>query len=127
MKKSIISLGAIGVLSLGIFGFSALPNAYAAENLTPKTSCSMKSSGNVMSLMEEGLSFEDAKKKNIEIKFSNIDKSVKNGSLTPEKAAELKKQIQEKSKNCTTPGQNKKGNCSRSGQGKNVSGCNLNK
>ncbi|KMT20984.1 hypothetical protein [Clostridium cylindrosporum] len=107
MKKLILSLGAVGILSLGIFNMGGFQSASAsvADN-APKTA-SYGNCGGVKSYIDQGLSFEEAKKKMLDVKFANIDKSVKEGTMTKQQGDYLKAKIKERSSTCTTPGQNK--------------------
>lgn len=101
MKKSILALSLTCVL---VIGGSTL--TFAANNL-PMNKNINNTNTKVETLMDSGLSFEDAKKSVLDDKLKRVDDALENGTITEERAAEIKKDMIERSSTCTTPGENK--------------------
>ncbi|AOR24827.1 DUF2680 domain-containing protein [Clostridium taeniosporum] len=107
MKKSILTLALVGILTV-----SGSVLAFADEMSTSKSN---KTAG-VQALIDNGLSFEDAKNEMLNIKFERVDKAVENGNITAERGEEIKEEMRTRSESCTTPGENK---INKSGYGLN--------
>lgn len=116
MKKSIITLGIVGVLTLG-GGIIAS----ASETTNTASTCGLGKNGTsyVQQLMNEGKSFEDAKKEILERNYSRVDAAVERGTITKERGEEIKAEMKANSDSCTTPGENKN-NHSRYGLNKGL-------
>lgn len=104
MKKSILTLGILGVLTLG-----GSIIASASETTNTESTCGVGRNGTtyVQQLMNEGKSFEDAKKEILERNYSRVDAAVERGTITKERGEEIKAEMKANSNNCTTPGANK--------------------
>lgn len=143
MKKSIITLGLVGVLTLGLSA-----SAFASDASTPQSTCKFNENKItcVEKLMNEGKTFEEAKTTALENRYSKIDAAVEKGKITAEKATELKNETKEKFDACTSVEEfkelhqqfnlnkelngnkkgNKNGNGKHSGKGNGTGGCKLN-
>ena len=104
MKKSFITLGIVGALTLG-GGIIAS----ASETTNTESTCGAGRNGitYVQQLMNEGKSFEDAKKEMLERNYSRVDAAVEKGTITKERGEEIKAEMKANSDSCTTPGANK--------------------
>lgn len=125
MKKTFLVLSLLGVFVLGTTQL-----AFAGE-------VGSKGVG-IKKLMEQGLTFDQAKSQKLEEKFSRVDAAVARAVITPERAIEIKAEMQAKSDSCTTPeefkankenyGLNKglnKGNGQGKGKGQKQGQCNI--
>ncbi|WP_252234546.1 hypothetical protein [Clostridium sp. ZS1] len=101
MKKSILTLVLVGVLTI-----SGSVLAFADEISTTSDYKSNGTTG-VQTLMDKGLSFEEAKSEMLNVKFERVGKAVENGNITAERGEEIKEEMRTKSETCTTPGENK--------------------
>lgn len=99
MKKSFLALTLAGVLAVG---GSVL--AFADEVAT--RGFRQNGTTGVQSLMDEGLTFEEAKAQRLEAKFERVDAAVERGVITSEEAAGIKTEMENNSAQCTTPGEN---------------------
>lgn len=105
MKKSIITLSLIGVLTLGA---GTLAFATDSTNENSKGNGNKNSGSCVQQLVSEGKTFEDAKQEMLTNKYSRVDAAVERGTITKERGEEIKAEMKANSDSCTTPGENKK-------------------
>lgn len=99
MKKSILTLTLAGILTVGgtVLAF--------ADDLVENYEYRQSGSTRVESLVNGGLSFEEAKDQMLASKFERIDEAVERGTITAERAEEIKVEIEDRAENCTTPGE----------------------
>lgn len=125
MKKSVLTLLLAGVLTIGgtVVAF--------ADDIAPILNCNQNGTTGVQSLMNDGLSFEEAKEQMLNVKLERVDTAVENGVITSERAEEIKNEMEVNSESCTTPGENRgtyegyglnqgtkgNGNCDGTGKG----------
>lgn len=103
MKKTILTLALAGILTVG---GTVLAFADEATSTAGRRGCA-DGVTKVQELIDNGVSFEDAKLQMMDEKIAKIDEAVKNGTMTEEKANELKAQLKERTESCTTPGENR--------------------
>lgn len=101
MKKAISALILSGVLLVGA------GTAVSAAEISKNSGYRNNNTTGVQSLMNSGMSLEEAKKAMLDSKFERIDTAVGNGTITQERADEIKAEIKERSANCNGTGQNK--------------------
>lgn len=112
MKKSLLTLALAGVLTIGA---TVLASADEVQVRNGNEECS------VQSLVDGGLTFEEAKAQSLEERFARVDNAVANGSITAERGEEIKAEMKAKSDTCTTPGENK-GDCEGYGLNQGLGG-----
>lgn len=114
MKKSFLTLALAGVLAVG-------GTVLVFADGTEVVSCFGRNESNgVQVLMDEGLTFEEAKAQRLEEKFERVDAAVERGGITSEEAAGIKAEMESNSAQCTTPGE-KQEECN--GYGLNQGAC----
>lgn len=98
MKKLVLSLVIVGVLTVGV-----TVSAFADEIV----SRGFRHTGTtaVETLMEEGLTFEEAKSQRLESNLERVDAALERGTITEEEAAKIKVDMESNSSQCTTPGE----------------------
>lgn len=101
MKKVLMSLGLVGLLSVGV-GVSA----FASTNTTNGGYRNNGTTG-VESLMDEGKTFEQAKSEMLKNKYDRVDAAVERGTVTLEEGKKIKEEMKTNSDKCTTPGENR--------------------
>lgn len=101
MKKSVLTLLLAGILTIGgtVVAF--------ADDIAPILNCNQNGTKGVKSLMNDGLSFEEAKEKMLNVKLERVDTAVENGSITSERGEEIKSEMEFNSEACTIPGENR--------------------
>lgn len=99
MKKSVLTLALAGILTIGgtVIAF--------ADEAIETYQCRVNGTTGVQSLMNEGLSFEEAKDQMLANKFERVDNAVERGTITAERGEEIKAEMEERSESCTTPGE----------------------
>lgn len=99
MKKSILTLALAGILTVGgtVMAF--------AEELEPMRGNRNNGTTGVQQLINDGATFEEAKAIKLEEKFERVDAAVENGTISAERAVEIKDEMEAKSAECTTPGE----------------------
>lgn len=104
MKKSVLTLLLAGVLTIGgtVIAF--------ADDIAPMLNCNQNRTTGVQGLMNDGLSFEEAKEEMLNVKLERVDTAVENGVITSERAEEIKSEMEVNSESCTTPGENRENN-----------------
>ncbi len=101
MKKSLLTLALAGVLTVG-----GTVMAFADENEVATGGYRQNGTTGVESLIDSGVSFEDAKTQNLERNYGRVDAAVERGTITLEEGQEIKDEMKANSDVCTTPGEN---------------------
>ena len=88
MKKSVLTLLLAGVLTIGgtVIAF--------ADGIAPMLNCNQNRTTGVQGLMNDGLSFEEAKEEMLNVKLERVDTAVENGVITSERAEEIKNEME---------------------------------
>lgn len=88
MKKSVLTLLLAGVLTIGgtVIAF--------ADDIAPMLNCNQNRTTGVQGLMNDGLSFEEAKEEMLNVKLERVDTAVENGVITSERAEEIKNEME---------------------------------
>lgn len=99
MKKSILVLLLSGVLTVGgtLVAF--------ADDISERFNCSENKTTGVQCLINEGMTVEEAKEEMLNRKFERVDKAAEEGTITSERAEEIKNRMKSNSEACTTPGE----------------------
>ncbi|WP_125153291.1 hypothetical protein [Clostridium rectalis] len=100
MKKALIALGLVGLLSAGVGGTVLASTNVANVGESNKTT-------RVESLMDEGKTFEEAKSEMLKEKYDRVDAAVKRGAITLEEGKKIKEDMLTNLDKCTTPGENR--------------------
>lgn len=100
MKKSVLALALAGVLTVGgsVLAF--------ADEAAVITGFRHKGTTGVQTLMDGGLSFEEAKAERLEQNYARVDAAVERGIITADEGAAIKAEMESNSAACTTPGEN---------------------
>lgn len=99
MKKSVLTLALAGILTVGgtVLAF--------ADDTTPQLGFRNNGTTGIQSLIDGGLTFEEAKNQMLETKYERVDAAVENGTITADRAEEIKTEMQANLEDCTTPGE----------------------
>lgn len=104
MKKSVLVLGLVGILTVGGTVLAFADSATEEKGINGAT---QNKTTAIEALMETGVSFEDAKAKSLETKYQAVDKKVELGEITVEEGQEIKDTLKARTDACTTPGENR--------------------